>query len=126
MAEGYATPSAPSTRPTTSSSSGRTTRRARRRPHHRAGREAETAPNPYLGCGTYLFSPDIFADAHETPRSARTGRLELTDIIDHAARRGAPVLPFVLTGHYLNVNSIEDLNVANFLARALHFDTTRG
>jgi NDP-sugar pyrophosphorylase family protein len=61
----------------------------------------------------------------ETPRSARTGRLELTDIIDHAARRGAPVLPFVLTGHYLNVNSIEDLNVANFLARALHFETQR-
>jgi len=85
----------------------------------------EAIPNRYLGCGTYLFSPDIFHDARETPRSARTGRLELTDIIDHAARRGAPVLPFVLTGHYLNVNSIEDLNVANFLARALHFDTQR-
>ena len=35
------------------------------------------------------------------------------------------MLPFVLTGHYLNVNSIEDLNVANFLARALHFETHR-
>ena len=85
----------------------------------------ETIANRYLGCGTYLFSLDIFRDARETPRSTRTGRLELTDIIDHAARRGAPVLPFVLTGHYLNVNSIEDLNVANFLARALHFDTQR-
>ena len=85
----------------------------------------ETMPNRYLGCGTYLFSPDIFRDARETPRSARTGRLELTDIIDHAARRGAPVLPFVLTGHYLNVNSIEDLNVANFLARELHFETKK-
>ena len=85
----------------------------------------ETIPNRYLGCGTYVFSPEIFRDAHETPRSARTGRLELTDIIDHAARRGAPVLPFVLTGHYLNVNSVEDLNVANFLARALHFERRR-
>ena len=85
----------------------------------------ETMPNRYLGCGTYLFSTDIFRDARETPRSARTGRLELTDIIDHAARRGATVLPFVLTGHYLNVNSIEDLNVANFLARELHFGTKR-
>jgi NDP-sugar pyrophosphorylase family protein len=85
----------------------------------------ETVPNRYLGCGTYVFSPDIFRDAHDTPRSARTGRLELTDIIDHAAHRGAPVLPFVLTGHYLNVNSIEDLNIANFLARDLHFATRR-
>jgi dTDP-glucose pyrophosphorylase len=85
----------------------------------------DTMPNRYLGCGTYLFSPDIFRDAHETPRSPRTGRLELTDIIDHAARRGAPVLPFVLTGHYLNVNSIEDLNVANFLTRARHFEAQR-
>jgi dTDP-glucose pyrophosphorylase len=85
----------------------------------------EAPPNRYLGCGTYLFSPEIFADARATPRSPRTGRLELTDIIDHAARRGAPVLPFVLTGHYLNVNSIEDLNVANFLSRQLHFDARR-
>ena len=85
----------------------------------------ETVPNRYLGCGTYLFSPDIFQDARETSVSTRTGRLELTDIIDHAARRGAPVLPFVLAGNYLNVNSIEDLNVANFLARALHFESRR-
>jgi NDP-sugar pyrophosphorylase family protein len=85
----------------------------------------DETPNAYLGCGTYLFSPEIFRDARETTRSPRTGRLELTDIIDHAARRGAAVLPFVLTGHYLNVNSIEDLNLANFLARTLHFDTQR-
>jgi dTDP-glucose pyrophosphorylase len=85
----------------------------------------EAPPNRYLGCGTYLFSPEIFRDARETARSPRTGRLELTDVIDHAARRGAPVVPFVLTGHYLNVNSIEDLNVANFLSRQLHFEARR-
>jgi dTDP-glucose pyrophosphorylase len=85
----------------------------------------ETPLNPHLGCGTYLFTPEIFRDARDTPRSARTGRLELTDVIDHAARRGAVVLPFVLTGHYLNVNSVEDMNVANFLARTLHFERQR-
>jgi NDP-sugar pyrophosphorylase family protein len=85
----------------------------------------ERIENPYLGCGTYVFSPEIFADAHATPRSPRTGRLELTDVIDHAARRGAVVRPFVLHGHYLNVNSVEDLNVANFMARALRFDQQR-
>ena len=85
----------------------------------------ETAANAYAGCGTYLFTPDIFRDARETQPSARTGRLELTDIIDHAARRGAPVLPFILTGRYLNVNTVEDLNLANFLCHTLHFERNR-
>jgi dTDP-glucose pyrophosphorylase len=85
----------------------------------------EQPPNRYLGCGTYCFTPAIYADAHATPRSARTGRLELTDIIDHAARRGAVVLPFVIGGQYLNVNSVEDLNLANFVVRSLAFDRQR-
>jgi dTDP-glucose pyrophosphorylase len=85
----------------------------------------DSAPNAYVGCGTYVFTPDIFKDANETPPSHRTGRLELTDIIDHAAKRGAPVLPFVLKGQYLNVNTIEDLNLANFLCHTLHFDRHR-
>lgn len=82
-------------------------------------------PNRLLGCGTYCFTPEIFSDARATPPSARTGRLELTDVIDHAARRGAVVRPFELTGHYLNVNTVEDLHHANFLARALDFDRHR-
>jgi len=77
--------------------------------------------SPYVGVGTYVFSPDIFGDARATPRSARSGRLELTDVIDHAAARGAAVLPFMLTGQYLNVNTVEDLNTANFYCRALDF-----
>jgi len=85
----------------------------------------ERASNAYVGCGTYVFTPDIFKDAHDTPPSPRTGRLELTDIIDHAAKRGAVVLPFVLEGQYLNVNTIEDLNLASFLCHTLHFDRQR-
>jgi dTDP-glucose pyrophosphorylase len=85
----------------------------------------DTLPGPLAGCGTYVFTPEIFRDARETPPSPRTGRLELTDIIDHAARRGAPVLPFVLTGEYLNVNTIEDLNLANFLCRTMAFNDHR-
>jgi dTDP-glucose pyrophosphorylase len=81
----------------------------------------ETAPSPYVGCGTYCFTPEIFADAHATPRSARTGRLELTDVIHHVAQRGGTVLAFELTGHYLNVNTVEDLNAANYLARTLRW-----
>jgi dTDP-glucose pyrophosphorylase len=85
----------------------------------------EHPTNRLLGCGTYCFTPAIFADARATARSTRTGRLELTDVIDHAARRGAVVRPFELTGHYLNVNTVEDLHHANFLARDLDFDHKR-
>ena len=88
--------------------------------------EKPDAPaGPWVGCGTFLFDPAIFADARETPRSARTGGLELIDIIQHAVERGAPVRPFELTGHYLNVNSVDDLNAANFLARSLEFERRR-
>lgn len=80
---------------------------------------------PFVGCGTYAFTPAIFAEAHATPRSPRTGRLELTDVIDHLARRGGIVRPFELTGHYLNVNTVEDLNAANYLARSLFFAGAR-
>ena len=79
------------------------------------------ASSPYVGCGTYAFTPGIFADARATPRSVRTGRLELTDVIDHLARRGGVVRAFELKGHYLNVNTVEDLNAANYLARTLRF-----
>jgi NDP-sugar pyrophosphorylase family protein len=78
-------------------------------------------PTPYVGCGTYLFTPEIFRFARETPRSPRTGRFELTDVIDRAARHGGRVLPFVLTGLYLNVNTVDDLNAANYLCRTRDF-----
>ena len=35
------------------------------------------------------------------------------------------MLPFVLAGHYVNVNTIEDLNGANFLCRTLDFAARR-
>ena len=35
------------------------------------------------------------------------------------------MLPFVVTGEYLNVNTIEDLNLANFLCRTEAFDEQR-
>jgi dTDP-glucose pyrophosphorylase len=85
----------------------------------------ETAGASHAGCGTYLFSPDIFRHAHATPLSAATGKLELTDIIDHAARQGALVLPFFVTGQYANVNTVEDLNAANYACRSLHFEKHR-
>jgi dTDP-glucose pyrophosphorylase len=88
--------------------------------------EKPDAPtSPYAGCGSYVFTPEIYRFAHETPLSPRSGRLELTDVIDRAARDGAVVKPFILRGHYANVNTIEDWNQANYLCRSLHFERHR-
>lgn len=85
----------------------------------------ENPAGPFVGCGTYLFTPEIFHYARATPVSERTRRLELTDILDEAARATGRVLPCELSGHYLNVNTVQDLNLANFLCRALYFDRNR-
>ncbi|MDX2167886.1 MAG: glycosyltransferase [Deltaproteobacteria bacterium] len=80
--------------------------------------------SPYIGCGTFVFAPEIFADARAVAAEGRP-RFEITDAIDHAARRGAAVRAFVLTGDYLNVNSVEDLSTANFLARSAELPSSR-
>jgi len=82
-------------------------------------------PSPWLGCGTWILSPEVFRWARETPRSPRTGRLELIDVIDRAAEAGKSVVAHRLSGSYVNVNTIEDLNQASFLCRSLHFDRHR-
>lgn len=81
--------------------------------------------SPFVGCGTWLFSPEIFRFVRETGVSPRSGRLELTDIVHRAAVETGRVSPFYLKGHYLNVNTIEDLNLANFMSRSLHFERHR-
>ena len=74
-----------------------------------------------LGCGTYVFTPALFDEIRNTAPNPKSGRVELTDVIRDAARRGDPVVPFYLEGEYINVNSVEDMNYANYVARSLEF-----
>ncbi len=83
------------------------------------------APIPFVGCGTYLLTPEIFRFARETPPSPRSGRLELTDILDRAARETGRVFPLELRGSYLNVNTVDDLHLASFLCRSRDFASYR-
>ncbi len=71
-----------------------------------------------LGCGTYLFSPRIFAAIEAAPPSPRSGRVELTDVIGGLAGREGKVLAFPLGGTYLNVNTADDHHLAQFLVRS--------
>jgi NDP-sugar pyrophosphorylase family protein len=81
----------------------------------------EKIVNDYTGCGTYIFSPKIFEYIEKTPKSKRSGIVELTDVIDLMAKEGK-VLPFFLNGEYINVNTTEDLNYANYIWRHLNFN----
>ena len=77
-----------------------------------------------LGTGTFVFSPEIFVFAMPLGKDEK-GRIELIDIIDRAARAGRTVLPFSLTGEYINVNTIEDLNLACFAVRNAQVERNR-
>ncbi|MBV9957428.1 MAG: glycosyltransferase [Acidobacteria bacterium] len=77
--------------------------------------------NDLLGCGTYLFTPEIFDAIEQTTPSERSGRVELTDAINTLAARGRRVLPFLLRGDYFNINTIDDYNYAQYKERAARF-----
>jgi hypothetical protein len=78
-----------------------------------------------IGCGTWIFTPEIFERIRATPESPRSGRVELTDVIAGAARAGRPVLPFFLEGDYVNVNTLEDYNHASYVVRSRGFAKAR-
>lgn len=76
----------------------------------------------FLGCGSYIFSPAIFSAIERTTPSRKTGRIELTDVIDQLVRNGADVRPALLKGGYRNINYPEDYISAMNLYRKIHFD----
>ncbi len=82
----------------------------------------EQVTNDLLGCGTFLFRPDIFSAIEGTGLCPRSGRRELIDAMENLIRSGATVLPFELTGGYVNVNTADDLNQASHMVRAEKFE----
>jgi NDP-sugar pyrophosphorylase family protein len=74
-----------------------------------------------IGCGTWVLTPAMFGRIRNAQPNPKSGRVELIDVIAAAAREGEVVRPFFLEGDYLNVNSIEDYNYANYVARSRSF-----
>jgi NDP-sugar pyrophosphorylase family protein len=75
-----------------------------------------------MGTGTYVLSPELvrrLSDAFSTDPE-RGPRIWTSWLANFCG--GETVLPFLLTGSYVNVNSRDDLNYANFLARDLSFE----
>ncbi len=81
----------------------------------------EEVKNNFLGCGTYLFKPEIFQHIKSTPVSPKSKRIELVDVINLMASEGKMVRPFMLSGNYINVNTIDDYNAANYMLRSVNF-----
>jgi GTP:adenosylcobinamide-phosphate guanylyltransferase len=76
--------------------------------------------NEYVGCGTYVFSPGIFRHIEEMSR-AGSAKIELAEVIDRMAKSSV-VLPFLIEGSYMNINTLEDLNYANYMWKDMNFE----
>lgn len=81
---------------------------------------------PLMGTGTYLLHPDAFARLRQAFGSDHSrGPRDWTSWLASLARSGALLRPFFLTGRYVNINSRDDLNYANYLVRERHFEEKR-
>ncbi len=89
----------------------------------------EKPPRPsghLMGTGTYLLQPAVFrrleaAFAGDPSRGPR----DWTGWLGELARGGVPMAPFALRGRYVNINSRDDLNTANYLVRDAAFAQKR-
>lgn len=81
----------------------------------------EQINNPYLGLGSYIFTPAIFSAIEHCQASSRSGQVELTDVIQLLVDEQQSVEAFKLKGHYRNINYPEDYIAALNLYRKVHF-----
>jgi NDP-sugar pyrophosphorylase family protein len=77
------------------------------------------------GCGTYLLKPEIFDFIHQAFTQQVDVPFDFMTILDHAVQVGRKVRPFFIGGQYVNINTKDDLNLANYLMRDRTFDETK-
>lgn len=75
-----------------------------------------------MGVGTYLLQPELFAllaDAYAA--GPESGPRDWTSWLATQAAQGRPIGAFEISGRYVNINSRDDLNYANYLVRNADF-----
>lgn len=77
------------------------------------------------GCGTYLLKPRIFDLIDKVYTREIDVPFDFMTILGHAAQDGERIRPFFVGGHYVNINTKDDLNLANYLMRDRTFDDAR-
>jgi len=81
----------------------------------------EKITNTYLGCGTYLLTPSFFEYIKKTPVSLRSKRVEFTDALAQLALQKKDMYAFPLKGDYININTVDDYNTAQYMLRSTYF-----
>lgn len=81
--------------------------------------------NNFLGCGSYLVTPEIFDCIRNTKPNTRSGKVEFIDSINLLAAKTNRVYPHFLDGDYVNLNDIDDYNAANYLLRSDNFSKNK-
>ncbi|HLK12271.1 MAG TPA: sugar phosphate nucleotidyltransferase [Candidatus Binatia bacterium] len=82
----------------------------------------QTVSGTLMGTGTYLLAPEVFTRlAASFADGPDHGPRDWTTWLGGLCAAGARVVPFPLTGRYVNVNSRDDLNWANYLVRDATF-----
>lgn len=76
-----------------------------------------------MGTGTYLLSPALIERLEEAFAGGPTeGPRDWTTWLGSVCRSGGDIHPVLLEGSYVNVNSRDDLNQANYLVRERNFE----
>jgi dTDP-glucose pyrophosphorylase len=79
-----------------------------------------------MGVGTYLLQPATFRRLEAAYAGGDDqGPRDWTTWLAGLARSGVRMVPFQLRGRYVNINSRDDLNTANYLVRNHTFDAKR-
>jgi UDP-N-acetylglucosamine diphosphorylase / glucose-1-phosphate thymidylyltransferase / UDP-N-acetylgalactosamine diphosphorylase / glucosamine-1-phosphate N-acetyltransferase / galactosamine-1-phosphate N-acetyltransferase len=82
-----------------------------------------TVSGTLMGTGTYLLHPELVARlAAAYDGDHDRGPRDWTSWLGAQCEAGGLVRPFFFRGRYVNVNSRDDLNYANYLVRDLTFD----
>lgn len=75
-----------------------------------------------MGAGTYVLHPEVLRRLEgEFEPDVNAGPKDWTTWIGKLCAAGERIAPFYLTGQYVNVNSRDDLNYANYLIRSGDF-----
>jgi glucose-1-phosphate thymidylyltransferase len=76
--------------------------------------------NDLCGTGFYFLPEQTFAAIRTTGPSARTGEVEITDVLQTLIDQGVALRPLWLRGAYVNVTRPEDLTLVEHLLAADH------
>ncbi|MCI5143130.1 MAG: hypothetical protein D3909_15665, partial [Candidatus Electrothrix sp. ATG1] len=85
----------------------------------------EQVDNDILGCGTFIFSPEIFPLLEQEFRTTENHYVEFVSFVDRLCKQKKAVLPFWLTGCYVNINDRDSLVRAKFYDRRHQYGQQR-